>query len=326
MATRSGIPDPDRGAFGILSHCPAPVMPSSLLALLDDITTLLDDVSVLTKTAATKTSGIMGDDLALNAQQVAGFAAERELPVVWGVAKGSLVNKVILVPAALLLSALAPAAIRPVLMLGGLFLCFEGVEKLAHKWLPHDEDESAAEAVAAGHEPAIDLAAFEREKVKGAIRTDFVLSAEIVVIALGTLDGRTLVEQATVLTLIGLAATVFVYGLVGGIVKLDDLGLRLVQRASPAAISTGRLILAAAPRMMRTLSVVGTAAMFTVGGGIIVHGVPPVAHAFEALVERVHAVSSVLATVVGITLDGVFGIAAGAVCVLLYVAAKALRR
>jgi hypothetical protein len=299
-------------------------MASSLLALLDDITSLLDDVSALTKTAATKTSGIMGDDLALNAQQVAGFAAERELPVVWGVAKGSLVNKVILVPIALLLSAFAPALIQPVLMIGGLFLCFEGVEKLAHKWLPHDQDESTAVAVAHEHEPEVDLATFEKEKIRGAVRTDFVLSAEIVVIALGTLSGRTLAEQATVLAIIGLAATVFVYGLVAGIVKLDDLGLRMVRSGAAASVRVGRLILAAAPKMMRTLSVVGTAAMFTVGGGIIVHGVHPVAHAFEGITERVHEVSSVLASVVSMTLDGVFGVLAGAVCVLFFEGGKKL--
>jgi predicted DNA repair protein MutK len=299
-------------------------MASSLLALLDDITSLLDDVSALTKTAATKTSGIMGDDLALNAQQVAGFAAERELPVVWGVAKGSLVNKVILVPIALLLSAFAPAAIQPVLMLGGLFLCFEGVEKLAHKWLPHDEEESTAAAVAHEHEPEVDLATYEQEKIKGAIRTDFVLSAEIVVIALGTLGGRTLTEQATVLAIIGVAATAFVYGLVAGIVKLDDLGLTMVKSGAPASVNTGRVILAAAPKMMRTLSVVGTAAMFTVGGGIIVHGVHPVAHRFEAIVERVHEVNGVLASLVSMTLDGVFGVLAGAVCVLVFELGKRL--
>lgn len=301
-------------------------MATSLLALLDDITSLLDDVSALTKTAATKTSGIMGDDLALNAQQVAGFAAEREIPVVWGVAKGSLVNKVILVPVALLLSAFAPSLIQPVLMLGGLFLCFEGVEKLAHKWLPHDEDESTALAVAHEHEPEVDLATFEKEKIRGAIRTDFVLSAEIVVIALGTLEGRTLTEQATVLAIIGLAATVFVYGLVAGIVKLDDLGLRMVKSGSAATVRTGRLILAAAPKMMRTLSVVGTAAMFTVGGGILVHGVHPVAVVFERIIESVHAVSAILATFVSMTLDGVFGFAAGAVCVALFEVGKKLRK
>lgn len=299
-------------------------MASSLLALLDDITTLLDDVSVLTKTAATKTSGIMGDDLALNAQQVAGFAADRELPVVWGVAKGSLINKVILVPAALLLSAFAPAAIQPVLMLGGLFLCFEGVEKLAHKWLAHDEDEPSVVALAHGQAPEVDLVAFERDRIKGAVRTDFVLSAEIVVIALGTMSGRTLSEQATVLAIIGVAATVLVYGLVAGIVKLDDLGLKMVQSGAAASVRTGRLILAAAPKLMRTLSVVGTAAMFTVGGGIVVHGIHAVAHAFEGIVERVHAVNGILASIVSMTLDGVFGVLAGAVCVVIFEVGKKL--
>lgn len=290
-------------------------MASSLLALLDDITTLLDDVSAMTKVAATKTSGIMGDDLALNAQQVAGFAADRELPVVWGVAKGSLINKVILVPAALLLSAFAPAAIQPVLIIGGLFLCFEGVEKLAHKWLAHGDDDASAASDAAA--PPVDLAAFEKSRIKGAVRTDFVLSAEIVVIALGTMSGRTLTEQATVLAVIGLAATVLVYGLVAGIVKLDDLGLRMVARGG-SSVGTGKFILAAAPKLMRTLSVVGTAAMFTVGGGIVVHGVPAVAHVFEGLVDRVREVNGMLASITSMTLDGLFGIAAGAVCVAVF--------
>lgn len=295
-------------------------MASSLLALLDDITTLLDDVSAMTKVAATKTSGIMGDDLALNAQQVAGFAADRELPVVWGVAKGSLINKVILVPAALVLSAFAPAAIQPVLIVGGLFLCFEGVEKLAHKWLAHDDDAAAASEAAAA---PVDLAAFEKSRIKGAVRTDFVLSAEIVVIALGTMSGRTLTEQATVLTLIGLAATVLVYGLVAGIVKLDDLGLRLVARGG-SSVGTGRFILAMAPKLMRTLSVVGTAAMFTVGGGIVVHGVPVVAHFFEGLVDRVREVNGLLASITSMTLDGLFGVLAGAVCVAVFEVGKKL--
>jgi uncharacterized protein len=297
-------------------------MASSLLALLDDITTLLDDVSAMTKTAATKTSGIMGDDLALNAQQVAGFAADRELPVVWGVAKGSLLNKVILVPAALLLSAFAPAAIQPVLVIGGLFLCFEGVEKLVHKWLHADDAEAAQEAAA----PEIDLEQFERERIRGAVRTDFVLSAEIVVIALGTMAGRTLTEQATVLAIIGIAATVLVYGLVAGIVKLDDLGLQLVRSGTSANVQMGQFILRAAPWLMRTLSVLGTAAMFTVGGGIVVHGIHAVAVAFEQIVERVQAVSGLLATVTSMLLDGLFGVLAGAVCVAVLTGVQRLRR
>jgi uncharacterized protein len=292
-------------------------MASSLLALLDDITALLDDVSVLTKTAATKTSGIMGDDLALNAQQVAGFAADRELPVVWGVAKGSFLNKVILVPAALLLSAFVPQAITPLMILGGLFLCFEGVEKLAHKYL-HKPDAVSASALALSDPTPAELAAYEASKIKGAVRTDFVLSAEIVVIALGTLEGRTLIEQATVLSLIGVAATVLVYGLVAGIVKLDDLGFRMVKSGTEAGVRTGTLILAAAPKLMRTLSVVGTAAMFTVGGGIVVHGIPPVHHLFERLVAQVQGVNGALAFATSITLDGLFGVLAGAVCVALF--------
>jgi uncharacterized protein len=256
---------------------------TSLLALIDDIATLLDDVAVMSKVAAKKTAGVLGDDLALNAQQVAGVSADRELPVVWAVAKGSAVNKLILVPAALAISAFAPWAITPLLMLGGAYLCYEGVEKLAHKFL-HSADEDRAhhaELTKALTDPQVDLVALEKDKIKGAVRTDFILSAEIIVISLGAAAGAALGTQAAVLTVIAVAMTVGVYGLVAGIVKLDDLGLWLSRKAGAAA-ALGRGILVAAPWLMKALSVAGTAAMFLVGGGILVHGVAPLRQALES--------------------------------------------
>ena len=251
----------------------------SLLALLDDIATVLDDVAVLTKVAAQKTAGVLGDDLALNAQQVAGVRADRELPVVWAVAKGSGVNKAILVPSALAISALAPWAVTPLLMLGGAWLCFEGFEKLAHRFL-HGRDEDAAqhaELVKALSDPAVDLVAFEKEKIRGAVRTDFVLSAEIIVITLGIVAEAPFLTQVTVLAGIAVLMTIGVYGLVAGIVKLDDLGFYLNRQSGALARSLGAGIVKAAPWLMKGLSVAGTAAMFLVGGGIIVHGIPPLA-------------------------------------------------
>ncbi|WP_095161961.1 DUF808 domain-containing protein [Pseudomonas sp. Irchel 3F5] len=257
---------------------------SSLLVLIDDIATVLDDVSVMTKVAAKKTAGVLGDDLALNAQQVTGVRAEREIPVVWAVAKGSFLNKLILVPAALLISAFIPWAVTPLLMIGGAFLCFEGFEKLAHKFL-HSKEEDQAEHAALSEavaDPAVDLVAFEQGKIKGAVRTDFILSAEIIAITLGTVADAPLTQQIIVLSGIAIVMTIGVYGLVAGIVKLDDLGLWLTQKASSAAKAIGNGILRAAPYMMKSLSVIGTAAMFLVGGGILVHGVAPLHHAIEA--------------------------------------------
>ena len=257
---------------------------TTLLALIDDIAYILDDVATMTKVAAKKTAGVLGDDLALNAQQVTGVQASRELPVVWAVAKGSMVNKAILVPAALLISWLAPWLITPLLMLGGAFLCYEGFEKLAHKFL-HPKQEKEAEhreTLEALADPNVDLVAFEKEKIKGAVRTDFILSAEIVVITLGTVAAASLGQRVAVLVGISLLMTVGVYGLVAGIVKLDDLGLHLQRSASAFTRRVGAAILGFAPWLMKTLSVVGTAAMFMVGGGILLHGWPAVAHAVEA--------------------------------------------
>lgn len=262
----------------------------SLLALLDDIATILDDVAVLTKVAAKKTAGVLGDDLALNAQQVTGVAAERELPVVWAVAKGSLLNKAILVPAALVISAIAPWAVTPLLMIGGAFLCYEGFEKLAHKLLHRGEEEAEHEAELrqALADPAVDLVALEKEKVKGAIRTDFVLSAEIIAIALGIVAKSPFLTRVTVLTGVAIVMTAGVYGIVAAIVKLDDAGLHLSLKKGQGAVGRlqrglGWTLLRSAPWLMKLLSVAGTAAMFLVGGGILVHGIPPLHHWVEGL-------------------------------------------
>ena len=287
---------------------------SSLLALIDDISTLLDDVAVLTKVAATKTTGVMGDDLALNAEQVSGVRVDRELPVVWAVAKGSFINKLILVPAALLISAFLPVAIMPLMMIGGLFLCFEGVEKLAHKFLHHGDEREPRERLKAVADPTVDLVAFEKDKVKGAVRTDFVLSAEIVVITLGTMATAPLMQQVVALSAVAIGATVLVYGLVAGIVKLDDLGAMMASGRSTAARAIGRVILAAAPWLMRGLSVAGTAAMFLVGGGIIAHGIPAVHHAVHgALAEWLGDVRSGAAamTVLTMAADAATGMGVG---------------
>jgi predicted DNA repair protein MutK len=275
----------------------------SLLALLDDIATVLDDVAILTKVAAKKTAGVLGDDLALNAQQVAGVRAERELPVVWAVAKGSFVNKLILVPAALAISAFMPWLILPLLMVGGTYLCYEGFEKLAHRFLhrPEEEDAHHRELAQALADPAVDLVAIERAKIRGAIRTDFVLSAEIVVISLGTVAEADFMTRVAVLSGIAVLMTIGVYGLVAGIVKLDDAGLYLSRRPGAFARALGAAILRVAPWLMKALSVVGTAAMFLVGGGILVHGIPALHHLVEG--------AGVLAST---AFDGAAGIAAGA--------------
>jgi len=287
---------------------------SSFFALFDDIATILDDVSVMTKVAAKKTAGVLGDDLALNAQQVAGVPVNRELPVVWAVAWGSFINKLILVPSALLISAFLPWAVTPLLMLGGAFLCFEGVEKLAHKFLPHGESVEGNHAARAEalQNASVDMVAFERDKIKGAVRTDFILSAEIIVISLDAVANADFTRQVMVLSIIAVAMTVGVYGLVAGIVKLDDLGLYLSQKRSQATAWLGKRIVGAAPYLMKTLSVVGTAAMFMVGGAILTHGIAPVHAAVEQAAAAVgggavvHALTSTL-------LNALFGIVAGAV-------------
>ena len=299
---------------------------SSLLALLDDIATVLDDVALMTKVAAKKTAGVLGDDLALNAEQVSGVRAERELPVVWAVAKGSMKNKVILVPAALLISAIAPWAVTPLLMIGGAFLCYEGVEKLAHKFFAHQHEEAAAHSatVQAISDPEVDMETFEREKIRGAIRTDFILSAEIIVIALGTVQNAAFLTQVAVIVGIAILMTVGVYGLVAGIVKLDDGGLHLIKDTAATAWggfkrALGRAILWVAPYLMKSLSIIGTAAMFLVGGGILVHGLPhshEVVHSATEVAHGAPGIGGVLAALTPSLLNVVVGIIAGSLVLL----------
>lgn len=291
-------------------------MASSLFALIDDIATVLDDVALLTKVAAKKTAGVLGDDLALNAQQVSGVKVDRELPVVWAVAKGSFLNKAILVPVALTISAFAPWAVTPLLMVGGAFLCYEGFEKLAHKFLHSRAEDEAREKelLEALSDSSVDLVAVEKDKIKGAIRTDFILSAEIIAITLGTVQASPFVTQVVVLSGIAIVMTAGVYGLVAGIVKLDDAGLYLSQKPGDSGVarlrrSLGRGIVLTAPWLMKALSVAGTAAMFLVGGGILTHGVPALHHAIEALAERV---GSVLGSVIPLLADALVGMLAGA--------------
>lgn len=298
----------------------------SLLTLLDDIASILDDVSILTKKAAAKTAGVLGDDLALNAQQVSGVVSARELPVVWAVAKGSFFNKLILVPLALLISAFAKWAITPLLMIGGLYLCFEGVEKLHHA-LQHRKKKSAVEA----EQNLSELAAkapqekveTEAEKIKGAIRTDFVLSAEIIAITLGVVETETLSRQALSLSAISMIMTVGVYGLVAGIVKLDDAGLYLTQRSGTFPKSVGRSILWAAPVLMKLLSILGTAAMFLVGGGIVVHGIPWLHHHVEHIAAA--AGGGLLGTITASLLNGICGLIAGILVLLIVNGIRKLR-
>ena len=288
---------------------------ANLLALLDDIASVLDDVAAFSKLAAKKTAGVLGDDLALNAQQVAGVQASRELPVIWAVARGSFVNKAVLVPAALVISAFAPMLVTPLLMVGGTYLCFEGFEKVSHRLLhrgtgdgEHAEDEAEqAEAVVARvlTEPAADPMVLERDKIKGAIRTDFILSAEIIIIALGTVAAAPLLTRIGVLTAVAVLMTVAVYGFVGMIIKLDDLGWWLQRRGGRLAELAGGILLGTAPRLMRFLTVAGTAAMFLVGGGIMVHGVPVLAHSLEVLVAPLGPLVGPIATMVGNALAGV---------------------
>jgi hypothetical protein len=308
---------------------------ASLLALLDDIASILDDVSVLAKAATKKTAGVLGDDLALNAQQVAGVKANRELPVVWAVAKGSFVNKAILVPAALAISAIAPWAIVPLLMAGGLYLCYEGCEKIWHVLAHRAEDaEHRQELRQALADPAVDLRAVEKDKIKGAVRTDFILSAEIIVITLGTVAAATFGVRVAVLVGIAVLMTVGVYGLVAGIVKLDDAGLYLSQRQGGGVVPSlvrgfGRGVLAFAPWLMKSLSVLGTAAMFLVGGGILVHGIPWLEHAIKGAAQRdagVPGIDAVLSAMTPMLANLVVGIVAGAIAVAIVGLAQKARQ
>ncbi|RJG48093.1 DUF808 domain-containing protein [Motilimonas pumila] len=294
----------------------------SLLALLDDIATVLDDVAVMSKMAARKTAGVLGDDLALNAQQVSGVRAEREIPVVWAVAKGSFRNKLILVPAALLISAVAPWLITTMLLLGGLFLCFEGCEKIFHTFFHHSDDQSTKPEL-----ELEDVVAFEQKKIAGAIRTDFILSAEIIVIALGTVQNQDLITQFLVVALIAIVMTVGVYGLVAGIVKLDDAGLYLVEHYENGSMRAkmGRLLVEAAPYLMKVLAVVGTIAMFLVGGGIVVHSIDALHHYLVAIMNYFPASTMVQALLPSL-FNGLVGFCAGAIVLIVVTLASYIKK
>lgn len=295
----------------------------SLLMLLDDISVILDDVSVMTKVATKKTAGVLGDDLALNAEQVSGVKANRELPVVWAVAKGSFINKLILVPAAILISAIYPPLITFLLMCGGLFLVYEGAEKIIHRFWPHalpdDEEQNARRQ--ANADVAVDLVAFEKEKIKGAIRTDFILSAEIIVIALGATASATLLERSLVLSILAIAITAGIYGLVAGIVKIDDLGLHLMEKEGAFTQKVGKVLFAAAPKLMKFLSIAGTLAMFLVGGGILVHGINFLHHG----VEDIAHLTGVFESFTTALLNGVIGFIIGAAIVALFTIISKIR-
>ena len=297
----------------------------SLLALVDDIAAVLDDVALMTKIAAKKTAGVLGDDLAVNAERVLGVRPDRELPVVWAVAKGSFVNKLILVPAALLISAFIPALITPLLVCGGLYLCFEGAEKLVHG-VGAQSEEQAAEVMQQLANPDCDLAQLERDKIRGAVRTDFILSAEIIVLTLGVVEGQQYLTQLIVLAGISTLMTVGVYGLVAGIVKIDDLGLLLSQKPGSGVWHGGlRRIGAAllwfAPRLMKGLSVVGTVAMFLVGGGILLHATPSVAQAIAQFSTQLGPLEGAVPTLCG----GALGLCAGFLLVKVFDGITALR-
>ncbi|UTZ39394.1 DUF808 domain-containing protein [Vibrio campbellii] len=296
---------------------------ASLLTLLDDIAAVLDDVALMSKMAAKKTAGVLGDDLALNAQQVSGVASEREIPVVWAVAQGSFKNKLILVPSALLISAFIPWLIMPLLLIGGLFLCFEGAEKILEKLFPHSHQHVEKEEQVNSGESAEE---YEKRKVAGAIRTDFILSAEIIVIALGTVTGSSIVTQIIVVSLIAVLMTIGVYGLVAGIVKLDDLGFYLERTSNGEGLKAklGGALVAFAPKLMKMLAIVGTAAMFLVGGGIVVHSVPAIHHLIEPIIMdfRGHTIAT---AIVPTLLNGVIGVIAGLVVVAAWTAVEKVR-
>lgn len=299
----------------------------SLFTLFDDIATLLDDVAIMTKLAAKKAAGVLGDDLALNAQQVAGIAAKREIPVIWTVAKGAFKNKLILVPAALLISVFIPWLITPLLMLGGLYLCYEGFEKVFHRWLhPKVELEHQHDVqLKAMINPKINMVQFEKQRIKGAIRTDFILSAEIIVITLGVTQDQSFMTQAIVVSMIAMLMVVFVYGLVAGIVKLDDLGSYLISKPGQLTTWAGQGILWLAPRLMRTISFLGTAAMFLVGGGIILHGVPvlyEMTHAIELWVLSLDILPGIMPALINVILNLIIGIVAGGLVVALLTGVK----
>lgn len=297
---------------------------ANLLALIDDIATILDDVAILSKVAAKKTAGVLGDDLALNAEQVSGVKADRELPVVWAVAKGSFLNKLILVPSALAISAFLPILITILMVMGGLYLCYEGFEKVVHKFFHSKAELEAehAEKLKALADPSVNLVELEKDKIKGAIRTDFILSAEIIVIVLGTVQSEPFLNQVLVVSSLALIITIGVYGLVAGIVKLDDAGLYLLRKSVSGSFNSiqrffGRLLLRIAPLLMKSLAIIGTIAMFLVGGGILVHSIPAIHHVVQNIIEWLATtVGQIFNTIGPILIEGIVGIIAGGLVLL----------
>jgi predicted DNA repair protein MutK len=296
---------------------------ASLLTLLDDIATVLDDIAVMSKVAAKKTASVLGDDLALNAQQVSGVAAEREIPVVWAVAKGSFRNKLILVPIAWALSQVAPWLIMPLLLVGGLYLCFEGAEKILEKLTHHAPNPETSLSRPMSSDA---MQAYEQRKIQGAIRTDFILSAEIIVIALGTVQGQTALDQIIVMSFVAFLMTVGVYGLVAGIVKLDDLGFYLERRSQGKGLQKylGQILIHAAPRFMKLLTVIGTIAMFLVGGSIVAHQIAVIHHAIEFLMQWLAVPHAFLWLVSGIA-HGLLGLLMGGIVLAIYLGFQKIR-
>ena len=307
---------------------------ANLLALIDDIATILDDVAVLSKVAAKKTAGVLGDDLALNAEQVSGVKADRELPVVWAVAKGSFLNKLILVPSALAISAFLPVLITILMVIGGLYLCYEGFEKVVHKFIHSKAELEAehAEQLKALADPKVNMVELEKHKIKGAIRTDFILSAEIIVIVLGTVQSEPFLTQVIVVSSLALLITIGVYGLVAGIVKLDDAGLYLLRKSTSGSFNAiqrffGRLLLRIAPLLMKSLAIIGTIAMFLVGGGILVHSIPAIHHVVQNIVEWLATnIGQFSHTIAPILIDGIIGLIAGGLVLVVVSLISKLRK
>ena len=248
-------------------------MASGFFALLDDIAAIMDDVAVMSKFAAKKTAGILGDDLAVNAEKASGFISSRELPVLWAIAKGSFINKVIILPIAFLLSAFLPVAVIIILVLGGLYLAYEGAEKIYEYFFPH---EHAKHKISLEPMTEEQILAFEKEKIKSAIVTDFILSVEIVIIALGTVIGKPILSQIMVVSIIAIIATVGVYGIVALIVRMDEAGLKLISmstRERSFSKTIGNILVQALPKVIKSLSFIGTIALLLVAGGIFVHNI-----------------------------------------------------
>lgn len=287
-------------------------MASGFFAILDDVATLMDDVASMTKIAGKKTAGILGDDLAVNAEKASGFMSERELPVLWAITKGSLLNKVIILPFAFLLSAFVPIAIIIILLIGGLYLAYEGAEKIYEFLVPHTHEKVSPLAKELTKE---EILAVEKEKIKSAILTDFILSVEIVIIALGTVTHQTIQIQIGVVTIIALIATVGVYGIVALIIRMDEFGLKLInlnEEDNSFSDKVGKLLISALPKVIKSLTVIGTIALLLVSGGIFVHNLDFIHHFGESI------------NIPGILFEFLVGLVVGAVVLLVVMSGKKL--